>query len=103
MARLLADNEEDEMQPSILMNAVDAHYDLLQAEMDERADREAERRERIEASVTFDELLEELTKMCADRQKRFMDSIARDDAFHVLAVLSVERDAIVMRKMREGQ
>lgn len=92
--------------PSRLSAEVEYFTERAQAEIDERETRAWERRERIEASVTFDDLLEELAGIDCSAKIMFMGWLARGNRtdLHWLHVeLSEAKERITKRRMAQGE
>ena len=76
-----------------------------QIALDEAADAQWEREQRIERAVTFDDLIEELAALDADKRAEFMECLARGDrhdAHWLHHLISEAKDAIVKRRLAQG-
>lgn len=85
------------------MTAIEHHTSLAQQAADQAADREYERRERIEREVTFSDLLEEMAESFdLSRRRAFMDSLAKDESEVVIAMVQNAKERVVTRMLTEG-
>lgn len=92
--------------PSRLSAEVEYFTERAQAEMDELETRAWERRERAEASVTFDDLLEELAGIQRYDQDEFMECLAcadRQAAAQIFVTLNAAKERIIKRRLAQGE
>jgi hypothetical protein len=92
----------------LLINKTMKYADWLFDVELERADNAAcvqyDRRKAIEKKITRAELLEEVTEtFTAAQDEVFMNSLARDDGYTLLALLDQTKQNIIKRRLAQGE
>lgn len=92
--------------PSRTDDAVAFLAERAQAQADAAADAEYDRRERIEKSVTFADLLEQLVELSEKDGAEFMACLAhgnKHDRYWLHCVLEQAKEEIVTRRLAQGE
>lgn len=92
--------------PSRTDDAVVFLIERAQAALDAAADVEYDRRERAEAAVTFDDLLEELAGIDCNEQIEFMECLAcagRQAVAQLFVTLNAAKERIIKRRLAQGE
>lgn len=89
--------------PNRIPAEVEYFADRAQAAADNAADREYERRERVERTVTFDDLAEEcVTGLTSGEKQRFMKALAgatHDDLVVMFLIAHGAKERIIARRV----
>jgi hypothetical protein len=92
--------------PSRTDDAVAFLTERAQAEADERAEAAWERQERIERSITFDDLLEAMTELSDAEKQEYMLCLARAtrlDASQMFYYNELAKAKVIARKIQEDR